>query len=397
MKLSTHNWSIASQQKIEYSVELVRDVLNPANLALVGGEAGVRRLIVTDEVINELYGDRIIAYAEANLSEYRLLVLPDGETNKNWSSVEKVIQAIEDFKLDRRREPVLAIGGGVVTDIVGFACSIYRRNTPFIRVPTTLMGIVDAGVGIKTGVNYEMGKNKIGTYFPAMTNLLDMSFLATLDKRHISNGLSEILKIALIKDDRLFDLLSRHGSRLLESQFQDRAHFEVEIIERAITGMLEELEPNLWEAKLERLVDYGHSFSPTIEMHALPEMLHGEAVCVDMALTTAIGVVRNLVSADQAASIFAVMRQLDLPVSHPTLQPKLLAEALADTTRHRNGLQRLPLPVGIGAASFVNDLTLAEIEAALPILDAVQRQNSDQLVPVIQGVTAERHPEVEFA
>lgn len=135
MKHTSQNWFIQSAKKVEYSVELVRDVLDPANLTLLGGDTGVRRLIVTDEVINELFGDRIVAYANANLAEYQLLVLPNGETNKKWDSVEKVIQVIESFKLDRRSEPVIAIGGGVITDIVGFACSIYRRNTPFIRVP----------------------------------------------------------------------------------------------------------------------------------------------------------------------------------------------------------------------------------------------------------------------
>lgn len=383
MKHTPQNWTIQSEQTVEYTVELVRDVLDPANPALLGGETGVRRLIVTDEVIDRLYGAKIRAFAEANLSEYEILVLSDGEQNKRWASVELVLQAIERFKLDRRREPVIAIGGGVVTDIVGFACSIYRRNTPFIRVPTTLMGIVDAGVGIKTGVNFEQGKNKIGTYFPANHNFLDLSFLETLPVRHLSNGLSEILKIALIKDARLFELLADHSAELLSSKFQTRAPFEAEIIERAITGMLEELEPNLWEAKLERLVDYGHSFSPTIEMHALPELLHGEAVCLDMAFTTAIGVHRGLVEGEQAARVLEVMQEMNLPITNPIMKAGLLAKALADTTRHRNGKQRLPLPVGIGSATFVNDLTETDILAALNILTAVEALNSDDRVSAI--------------
>lgn len=383
MKFEAQNWTIQSEQKVEYSVELVRDILDPTNLALLDGDAGVRRLIVTDEKIDALYGAQIHAYARANLSEYEVVVLPDGESNKRWDSVERVIRAIESFKLDRRREPVIGIGGGVVTDIVGFACSIYRRNTPFIRVPTTLMGIVDAGVGIKTGVNFEKGKNKIGTYYPARKNLLDLSFLATLERRHIANGLSEILKIALIKDARLFELLAEHGADLLRSRFQTRAPYETEIIERAITGMLEELEPNLWESKLERLVDYGHSFSPTIEMHALPELLHGEAVCLDMAFTTAIGVCRGLVSKEDAARVFAAMTEMELPITNPIMTAELLSDALADTTRHRNGKQRLPLPVGIGAASFVNDIGAGDITRGLDILSAVGALNSDGWIQAI--------------
>ena len=279
-----------------------------------------------------------------------------------------MLEEIETFKLDRRREPVIAIGGGVLTDIVGFACSIYRRNTPFVRVPTTLIGIVDASVGVKTGVNFQTGKNKIGTYFAASRSLLDTSFLGSLDQRHISNGLAEILKIALVKDHELFALLEEHGPAALAGRFQQHTEAQQHIIDKAIAGMLEELEPNLWEQTLERLVDYGHTFSPTVEMTALPELLHGEAVCLDMALTTAISVHRGLVTHDEATRIFNVMGMLGLPVVHPSMTLDVLVTALIDTTRHRNGLQRLPLPTGIGKAIFVNDLTPSDIEAALTIL-----------------------------
>lgn len=367
-------WTVSAQQDVQYSVETTFDVLDPANPTLVDGEHGARRLIVTDTTVNDLYGEKIRAYAAANLSEYKILVLPHGETNKRWTAVETVLEAIETFKLDRRREPVIAIGGGVLTDIVGFACSIYRRNTPFVRVPTTLIGIVDASVGVKTGVNFQTGKNKIGTYFAASRNLLDTSFLSSLDQRHVSNGLAEILKIALVKDEELFALLEEHGAAALAGRFQQHTEAEQQIIDKAITGMLEELEPNLWEQTLERLVDYGHTFSPTVEMTALPELLHGEAVCLDMALTTAISVHRGLVTVAEASRIFSVMRALGLPVTHPSMSVDVLVRALIDTTRHRNGLQRLPLPTGIGAATFVNDLTPGDIEAALNILSgAVNR------------------------
>lgn len=368
--MTTNNraWSVSAQQDVLYSVETTFEILDPSNPTLIGGDCGSRRLIVTDTTVNDLYGEKIRAYAEANLSEYRLLVLPHGETHKGWDSVDTVLEAIDTFKLDRRREPVIAIGGGVLTDIVGFACSIYRRNTPFLRVPTTLIGIVDASVGVKTGVNFRAGKNKIGTYFAASRNLLDTSFLSTLDRRHISNGLAEILKIALIKDHALFTLLEEHGASALADRFQQHTGTQQHIIDRAIAGMLEELEPNLWEHTLERLVDYGHTFSPTVEMTALPELLHGEAVCLDMALTTGIAVHRGLVTQAEAARIFDVMGTLGLPVVHPSMTVDVLSAALIDTTRHRNGLQRLPLPTGIGQATFVNDVTASDLEAALHIL-----------------------------
>jgi len=362
-------WTVSANNPVNYSVEFVNGIFDPDNLTLVGGDRSARRLIVTDETVGKEYGVAIQKYANLNMREHETLVIPHGEENKGWNAVEMVLKAMKDFQLDRRREPVIAVGGGVLTDIVGFACSIYRRNTPFIRIPTTLIGIVDASVGIKTGVNHHAGKNKIGTYFAATRSLLDPKFLSTLDPRHVSNGMAEILKIGLIKDSILFELLEDNGQDVLQSKFQHGTAVESDILSRAIEGMLAELQPNLWEHNLERLVDYGHTFSPTIEMRALPELLHGEAVCLDMALTTAIAVRRKMVTEKDADRVFSTMKSLDLPTNHASMSEADLLEALDDTTRHRDGLQRVPLPIGIGHATFVNDLTVDDIRLGLNMLN----------------------------
>jgi 3-dehydroquinate synthase len=330
-----------------------------------------RRFVVIDSRVDLLYSERILAYFDHHGVEYRLMVVPADETVKDFETTARIVREIDAFGIARRGEPVIVIGGGVLMDIVGLAASLYRRGTPFVRVPTTLIGLVDAGVGAKTGVNFNGHKNRLGTYSPADLTLLDRSFLSTLDRRHLSNGLAEILKIALIKDFRLFELLEEYGPTLLDEKFQgtsaagDRA--AIEVLGRAIHGMLEELQPNLWEAQLERCVDYGHTFSPTVEMHALPALLHGEAVCVDMALTTALAFLRGLLDIGQRDRVFAVMRTLELPSWDPLLRPGVLAKALQDTVLHRDGQQRLPLPVGIGDVTFVNDVTPTELDAAVEL------------------------------
>merc|ERR1719424_1995628 len=143
-------------------------------------------------------------------------------------------------------------------DIVGFAASIYRRRTPYIRVPTTLMGYVDASVGAKSGVNFLGKKNKLGCYLPPALALLDRSFLASLDARQLSNGAAEIMKMA--KDKELFSLLEQHGPALIEHKFQalpaaaeGDAGAPSRVLFLAIHTMLQELAPNLWEDSLERL------------------------------------------------------------------------------------------------------------------------------------------------
>jgi 3-dehydroquinate synthetase len=367
------SWVVQAQKPVRYEVRFCDHLFDKDRtdlLDLGGSVAGRRRrFIVLDHTVDLLHGERIRAYLDHHDVEYMLKVVGTDETKKSFETAEHLIGAIDDFGISRRHEPIIVIGGGVLMDIVGLVGSIYRRGTPFIRVPTTLIGLVDAGIGAKTGVNFNGHKNRLGTYFPAELTLLDRSFLATVDRRHIANGLAEILKIALIKEGRLFALLEQYGPVLLDEKFQGRTPAgdaaAMEVLRWAIHGMLEELQPNLWEANLERCVDYGHTFSPTVEMHALPALLHGEAVCVDMALTTVLACRRGLLEVSERNRVFDVMHRLELPTWDPLLEPGMLAKALQDTIRHRDGQQRLPLSDGIGNATFVNDVTLPELEAAV--------------------------------
>jgi 2-epi-5-epi-valiolone synthase len=365
-------WVVASQQSIIYDVRLKDGLFDVTDRDLV--EVGaiepstrLRRFVVVDKTVDTIYGDRIRQYFDAHDVEISILTLEVSERTKTMESVFAVVDGIDDFGISRRHEPIIAIGGGVLLDIVGLAASLYRRSTPYIRVPTTLMGLVDAGIGAKTGVNHNIHKNRLGSYFPPKVIFLDRTFLASLESRQLSNGLGEILKMALVKDQRLFELLEKHGDRLIEGRFQANAVAE-EVLDRSIHGMLQELQSNLWEEELERLVDFGHTFSPAIEMQALPSLLHGEAVCIDMALSTALSVGRGLVSHAEAARIFSTMRTLRLPTGHQLCQPEFLWQALQEAVKHRDGLQRLPLPVGIGAATFVNDVQLSEIFDAARML-----------------------------
>lgn len=372
-------WKVEAIKQIEYHVIAARNLFSPENTQLLDGcsaaplTRGDRRLVVIDSNVDRIHGDRIRGYFEHHGVAASFVSMRADETVKEWSSVIRVVDAMNGFGIDRRREPVIAIGGGVLLDVVGFAASVYRRGTPYIRIPTTLIGLVDAGVGVKTGVNYGMGKNRLGTYAPAIATYVDRAFLRTLDDRHLSNGLAEILKMALIKSVDLFELLETYGQRLIDDNFQGASTeldtAATQVIAESIHLMLEELQPNLWESCLERCVDYGHTFSPTLEMEALPALLHGEAVSIDMALTSALGFLRGSLSSDDLDRILTVMKRLGLPVWNDVLSTEgVLDAALADTVRHRDGRQRLPLPVGIGGHHFANDVTNEEIASALSLL-----------------------------
>ena len=368
-------WRVSAYKHVSYDVMLCADVLDPADsrLAAAGTPEDAppgRRLLVLDAHVEKLYGTRILEYFRQRGTVVESCVIDAHEGVKSMDSVLRVVSAMADFGVPRRREPVIAIGGGVLTDLVGLATSLYRRSTPYVRVPTTLIGMIDAGIGAKTGVNFLAHKNRLGSYHPAVATLIDPGFLGTLPERQLRNGMAEILKIALVKDAELFELLDRHGSDLVAGRLlpDDPAGVGREVIRRAIQGMLQELEPNLWEHQLRRVVDYGHTFSPTIEMRALPDLLHGEAVCVDMALTSVIARDRGLLSEVELERVLGVMRALGLPITHPVCTLELLVGALADTVLHRDGQQLLPLTPGIGRACFVDDLRDEEIDRALHAL-----------------------------
>ena len=193
-------------------------------------------------------------------------------------AVDHILDELCVYKL-RRREPFLAIGGGCVLDIAGMAACLYRRGVPFVRVPTTLLAIVDASVGVKNGVDYccavtdETYKNRVGSFYAPSACLLDPVFIASQDERNISNGFGEILKLALVRSSDLFDLLEAHGQKLVESKFEDaslkQAGVSSRIIDLSIQIMLEELGPNLWESKLDRCVDYGTFFTVLAVLQSL--------------------------------------------------------------------------------------------------------------------------------
>ena len=227
------------------------------------------------------------------------------------------------------------------------------------------MCYVDASVGIKTGINYEDGKNRIGTFEPPVAVILDKTFLQTLSKRHIINGLGEIIQLGVVNDIRILELLEKNGESAIKSGFQKDSD---EILDISIVTMINELEPNLFEENLTRSVDFGHTFSPALEMSALGNILHGEAVSIDVALSILIARERGLVDESEFLRVIKIMKKLTLPYKHKLLNVDILWEGILERTYHRDGLQRIPLPKGLGKCVFINDLTKKEIEKSCKLI-----------------------------
>ncbi len=187
-------WEVRATRPVDYDVRETSDVLSPSNpTLLIGGRGTSRRFVVVDDEVYATRKERIEAYFEHHGVQARIIPVRATEQNKSFELFFQLAAELDQFRLNRRNEPIIAIGGGVLTDVVSFIASCYRRGTPIVRVPTTLMGVVDAAIGVKTAVNFGGSKNRIGSFEAPFACIVDRSYLTTLPMRHKINGVGEIM------------------------------------------------------------------------------------------------------------------------------------------------------------------------------------------------------------
>src|SRR5215217_2550832 len=348
MTNETKSWQVVHQRIIDYEVVNCQNIFHPQNESLLssGKKANTRRFVIVDANVEKYFSKAIREYFNYHKIDAKILVFPSGEKNKSVENYLWILSELDSFPINRRDEPIIAIGGGVLTDIAGFVASSYRRGVPHIKVPTTLMGYIDASVGVKTGINFNGHKNRLGSFEPPKKVFLDRNFLKTLPRRHLLNGMCEMIKLAVIKDSMLFQLLEAHGSSCIDSTFQD--DISAVILDRSVGGMLEELQPNLFEDDLARKVDFGHTFSYGLETHEGAHLLHGEAVLIDILVSSIIANARKLLSEQELNRVFGLVTALGIDLNYDPVTPDLLWNTLEERIYHRNGMQRVPLPQGVG-------------------------------------------------
>jgi len=353
-----NGWLNKFTLNLEYDITFSYNLFDPQNTTLFQCSTNHKIFIAIDYNVYTLYEIQIYKYLEYYKLNPHFVILKGEEENKRWDAVQKILQQCCVYGLNRR-EPIVGIGGGVILDIVGMAASLYRRGVPFIRIPTTLLAIVDASVGVKNGVDFLGFKNRIGSFYAPHSVYIDLKFLSTVNERNIINGMGEILKLALVRSKTLFLMLEKYGKELVQTKFNIPQGKD--IINTSIQIMLEELGPNLWEQKLERCVDFGHTFSKIIEMIPNIDIMHGEAVNIDGYLCCAISKNRRYISQNDLDRIGTVMKNIGLPTQIPEQAKAILPTALQDAVEHRNGKQRIPLLTGIGSFVIVNDITREEL------------------------------------
>ncbi len=323
-----------------------------------------RCAIVTDKQVASLYLAQIKKTLPVKNSVE--IVLPAGETSKTFASVENICGKLLQSSIDRSGM-LIALGGGVVGDITGFAAACYQRGVDFIQLPTTLLAQVDASVGGKTGVNHVLGKNMIGAFHQPRAVIIDLETLNTLPARQIAAGTAEIIKYGLIIDAGFFSWLEKNITEIQQLKTQPLG----EAIYRSCEIKAEIVVQDQYEKTgLRMLLNLGHTFGHAIETglgHG--SWLHGEAVGCGMALAAQFSERRNLISADDTTRIMALIRKARLPIKLPgNLNALELTKLMQRDKKNLGGKQHLILLKKIGEAFVDKQVPVTEIESFLSTL-----------------------------
>jgi len=363
---------VEGYEKIEYDFSFIDGVFDKQKGDLADCFKRWRRcLAVMDMNIYNVYGKQMQEYFEHHGLELKIHTTMIGEKAKSIDTFLSIVDSMTEFGIIRK-EPVLVVGGGLVTDVVGFACAAYRRNTNYIRIPTTVIGLIDASVSIKVAVNYGNYKNRLGAYHAPQHTFLDFAFLRTLPEAQIRNGFAELIKISSCAHLPTFDLLDKYCEQLIGTGFGRMDHSTQEVRDAAdkinwngIYEMLKLETPNLHEIGLDRVIAYGHTWSPLHELVPEVPLRHGHAISIDMAYSATLANQRGLLSDQEHRRLLNLFSRAGLSMDHPQFNEEILDQGTQAIMKTRDGLLRAAVPKPLGSCVFLNDVSQEELASAL--------------------------------
>ncbi|MGF6272270.1 shikimate kinase/3-dehydroquinate synthase [Massilia sp. UYP11] len=348
--------SMNEQERITLNVDLGERsypiAIGPGLLddaALLARHIGGNKVaIVTNTTVAPLYLAKVAGHLRALGRDVVEIVLPDGEEHKNWQSLNLVYDALLQNKCDRKTT-LVALGGGVIGDLTGFAASSYMRGVPFVQIPTTLLSQVDSSVGGKTGINHPLGKNMIGAFYQPRAVIADTATLDTLPARELSAGLAEVIKHGAILDATFFDWIEANVGALLAREPQALAH----AIARSCEIKAEVVRKDEREGGLRAVLNFGHTFGHAIENGlGYGEWLHGEAVGCGMVMAADMSARLGLIEPAAVERVRALVRAAGLPAVAPDLGEARWIELMEVDKKNEGGEIRFILLKPLGSPSI---------------------------------------------
>jgi 3-dehydroquinate synthase len=347
-----------------YPIEVTRSIPETLERLLeLVGEANVA--LITDRTVAELHGPALLgALADAGV-EPEVAAIPPGEQHKTLDEATQLLDWLTGTQVGRR-DVIVNFGGGVVIDMGGWVASAYMRGVPYVNVPTTLVGQVDAGIGGKLAVNHAVAKNLIGGFFQPRGVVSNVSFLGTLGRRQLRAGLAESIKKAIIASPAYWQLIEADAEAMLAGDpdaLQALVHGA-----GAIKAELIRRDP--YEEDSRRTLGFGHALAHPLEtVTSYTELLHGEAVAFGMVVEARMASARGLLAPELLERILALLRRVGLPTTARELPARIdgdrLLRAIERIRLIRGGGYRFVLPMGLGETVIADDVTPAELGAAL--------------------------------
>jgi 3-dehydroquinate synthase len=340
-----------------YPIHIGDGLLDRADL-LQPHVSGRRAAIVTNSTVAPLYADRLAGALERAGARPMRIVLPDGEAHKNWETLDRIFAALLEAQADRGTI-LVALGGGVVGDLAGFAAATYQRGIAHLQVPTTLLAQVDSSVGGKTAINHRLGKNMVGAFHQPAAVLADTTVLATLPPREFAAGLAEVVKYGAIHDLDFLDWIETHAAGLLARDPAALAH----AIRRSCEIKAAIVAEDERETGARALLNFGHTFGHAIESAAgYGAWLHGEAVAAGMALAARFSARTGRIALADAERLIALLARLRLPVEPPSIPRDVWLEYMGRDKKNAGGRITLILLDRLGRAAIVKDTPAPDLE-----------------------------------
>ena len=344
-----------------YPIHIGAGILGDAGRLLAPILPVPRAVVVSNPVVAALWlAPLCAALSAAGISSDAILV-PDGEVHKTLRTLEDILTRLLECRAERGTT-VIALGGGVVGDLAGFAAATYQRGVPFVQVPTTLLAQVDSSVGGKTGVNHSLGKNMIGAFYQPRAVLVDPACLATLPERELRAGLAEVVKYGAIRDLEFFAALERDVERLLAREPDVLAR----AIDRSCAIKAEIVAADEREGGVRALLNFGHTFGHAIEAGAgYGEWLHGEAVAAGMVMAARLSTRIGTLPERDAMRLRSLLARARLPVEGAPLGVPRYLELMRRDKKVAAGAMRFVLLRALGDAYVASDIPLSELSAVV--------------------------------
>jgi len=349
-----------SSEKRSYPIHIGHGILQRVDL--IASHLPQKRVaIVSNTAVAPLYLDKLqTALDKLGILSFPV-ILPDGEAHKNWETLNLIFDALLKNHCERNTA-LLALGGGVVGDLTGFAAATYLRGVPFIQIPTTLLAQVDSSVGGKTGINHPLGKNMIGAFYQPRLVLTDSATLETLPDRELRAGLAEVIKYGLIRDPAFFDWLEQNMHRLLA---RDPVTMN-EAIQRSCENKAEIVAADEKEKGIRALLNLGHTFGHAIENGmGYGTWLHGEAVAAGTVMAAELSRRMKLISDADVQRIRKIFVQAGLPVDAPKMSPEKYVQLMALDKKVESGKMRFIVLNRIGEAVMRADIAPAVLNETI--------------------------------